>query len=141
MMGTSPGSRAVVGWDGMGRDRTVETMSCLPHGCRVIQIKLFPTQHGSDYFLGSRWRVGGGGRVPEMYAGPTTSCQHWAELGGHGPSAGLLTRTAPSPPQGCGTRPETTMSHGDQPPAQLVGGEGPTQPGKGGKVTNGQFGG
>lgn len=49
MIGRSPGSQAG-GW-GVGPQR-------LPHGWGVIPIKLFPTQHGSGYFLGRRWRTG-----------------------------------------------------------------------------------
>lgn len=54
MMGRSPGSQAVRG-GGVGPQR-------LPHGWGVIQIKLFPTQHGSGNFLGRRWWAGFGMR-------------------------------------------------------------------------------
>lgn len=50
MMGRSPGSQAGAGWEVRPQR--------LPHGWGVIQIKLFPTQHGSGYFLGRRWRTG-----------------------------------------------------------------------------------
>lgn len=75
----------------MGRDGTYEAMPCLPHGCGAVRIKLFPMQHGSGCCLGRRWKARDGGRVPQRYGGPTTSCEHWAELGSHGRFVELLT--------------------------------------------------
>lgn len=50
MMERSPESQAGGEWG--------VTAQRLPHGWGFIQIKLFPTQHGSGYFLGRRWRTG-----------------------------------------------------------------------------------
>lgn len=38
--------------------------------------------------------------MPEMYGGPTTLCEHWAELWGHDPSAGAADMNSPSAPPG-----------------------------------------
>lgn len=70
-----------------------------------------------------------------MYDGPTISCEHWAELGGHGPSAGPL---IPLPLQGCRVGGPSRVNHEPRGPAtRIAGGQRRyPQPGKGAKVTS-----